>query len=311
MPVKHCHVLIDGFRAADTWSCIEKFAVEADARAEKVNLTWKEADSYMGTSYTFNGVKFDHVNGTVAAGDKISRRIAKGLKKATTNAEAESLVARLIHAAAIVDPSTVSEFYWAVKWTRRRISAMNRGEDPRTQITVPGNVYAQLRRWSAKVAEGQSSVPLPDVQTRAPEFVMFTDASKVGCGAVLVCMLTGKIYIAGKRWAPGHEYEINKDEMNAVEFATQAFAHHFRRGTVVDLRVDNSSTEAGTNKGSSTSWEVSVPLNKFMQSKKRYGINMRATHVDTKMNWADPVSRGKPLVLGDKGSTSEREVRRV
>jgi len=162
--------------------------------------------------------------------------------------------------------------------------------------------------WVSKVANDQWAVPLPDVWNRTPQFVLFTDASKIGVGAVLVCQLTGRIFIAGKRWEPGHLFEINKDEMNAVVYATNAFSHHFPPGTTIDLRVDNSSTEAGTNKGFSSSEDVSVALHKFMLSKKRLGINMRATHVDTTKNWADPISRGKPLAV-PHDTVSEPSVR--
>ena len=84
--------------------------------------------------------------------------------------------------------------------------------------------------------------------------------------------------------------------------------HNFYCMKTRDLRVDNSSTEAGTNKGFSSSEDVSVALHKFMLSKKRLGINMRATHVDTTKNWADPISRGKPLAV-PHDTVSEPSVR--
>jgi hypothetical protein len=155
--------------------------------------------------------------------------------------------------------------------------------------------------WRRMVADGQTAVPLPDVKTRAPTFTLYTDASRIGWGAVLICLLTGRIFITGRRWPPDHRYEINKDEMAAVRWATEDFAQHFTPGTVIDLRVDNTSTEAGANKGTSSSWGVSRQLNAFMEKKKEMGINMRASHVDTKENWADPISRMKPLKIGDKG----------
>ena len=113
-----------------------------------------------------------------------------------------------------------------------------------------------------------------------------------GWGAVLIHSATGRVFIAGAKWPRNHHYEVNKDEVAAVSMATDAFSRHLIPGSVVDLRVDNTSAEAGTNKGHSHSQGVSAELLKFLEAKEKYGIQMKASHVDTKFNYSDPVSRG-------------------
>ena len=307
IPVKQCDIYIDGIRAADTTVKLELYFQQVDERAIAVNVLFKASDSYIGPKYTFDGVNFDHNTHKVAVGDKLRTKIRDADLSQLTLGKLESLVARLNHASAIVCPQLIPTFYMVIKYTRRRTSLMNRGVSPETTCTLPKGVRLLLRLWiNATTADEVWVKPPPDTTKVRASFVMFTDAARGGWGAFLVCLLTGRLFVAGSRWPKKHVYEINKDEVQAVALATAAFSRHFQPGIVVDLRVDNTSAESSTNRGRSLSFGVSKELSAFLLTKTALEIGMRASHVPTKLNISDPVSRGVyDSVWKRKGKSSE------
>ena len=67
---------------------------------------------------------------------------------------------------------------------------------------------------------------------------------------MLICNVTGQIWIAGARWPKNDDFEINKDETAAVTHSIDAFAPLIVPGSIIDLRIDNTFAEAGTKKRS-------------------------------------------------------------
>ena len=149
-----------------------------------------------------------------------------------------------------------------------------------------------LRRWIEVAVKNTPVEPPPHHAHALAQFVLYTDASKDGWGAVLIQLATGRVFIAGSAWPLNYEYEVNRAEVDAIANAVSAFSEHLPKGSMVDLRVDNTSAEAGNNKAQSQSQGVSRALLKLINNKGRLGITLRATHVDTKCNFSDPVSRG-------------------
>ena len=292
IPVPVLHVFIDGLRPAGKKEEVEAYLKQVDERAHEVGALWKEKDSYCGPIYTFDGVSFDHNVGGVAVGNKLVKKIKAANTSETTLGDLESLVARLNHASAIVQ-AVIPDFYHAIKYVRRRTSQLNRGVDPRTPITVSPRISYLLDVWVLRcTVKGFVKPPPHPLHTTKRAFTMFTDSSKDGHGAVLICNVTGQIWIAGARWPKNHDFEINKDETAAVTHSIDAFAPLIVPGSIIDLRIDNTSAEAGTKKGRSQSEGMSLALGAYIRTKRALDIELVPSRVSSKDNWSDPISRG-------------------
>lgn len=290
--INECDIYIDGIRAADDEAKLKAYFHKVDARAHAVNAQWKAKDSYIGKHYTFDGVDFDHETHKVRISEKLRKKLDNTTTDKLTLAGLESLISRLIHGSAITN-TFQPKYYFVMKYARRRIALMNRGISPDTPVEkMPEMIGKQLKHWIRTLVTSPFKTPPIDANRTPPTYVMFTDASPYGWGAVLIHLATGRVFIAGSKWPRNHHYEVNKDEVAAVALATEAFSRHLIPGSVVDLRVDNTSAEAGTNKGHSHSQGVSAELLKFLEAKEKYGVQMKASHVDTRFNYSDPVSRG-------------------
>ena len=292
IPVPVLHVFIDGLRPAGTTEEVRLYLKRVDARANDLGATWKPKDSVCGGTYEFDGVSFNHNLKGVAVGAKLINKLKRASTSETTLGDLETLVAQLCHASAIVQ-ACIPDFYHAIKYVRRQTSKLNRGVDPRTTITVSPRITYLLDVWIMRCTIGNFVKPPPHpVHNAKRNYTMFTDAAKEGWGAVLICNRTGRIWIAGARWPREHVYEVNKDETGAVANAVEDFSPLLERGSIIDLRIDNTSAEAATKKGQSSSEGMSISLGAYIRAKRAIDVELVPKHVASKDNWSDPISRG-------------------
>jgi hypothetical protein len=282
---------------------MEAYAAWVDTRCQEVGALFKPGESYIGAKYTFNGVAFDHENGRVACGQKIIRRLQRARFCGGTYGELEAAVARLLHASAVLGLDIASK-YWELKAVRRRVNALNRGTARESDVvTLSHGVVRRLVRWTGIVLENRAVVPRVHVAHAARTHHLFTDASKEGWGAWLM-LETGEVLLAGAPWSRGLHYEVNAAETKAVALATEAFRHHFARGTCVNLHIDNTSALAAVNKRHAGSAGVSKALSRVLYGFRTLGITMHAQYITSKENPADAVSRGRTAVwrVGEGGA---------
>ena len=96
-------------------------------------------------------------------------------------------------------------------------------------------------------------------------------------------------------------YEVNRAETRAVRLAFEKLAHHFRRGTCIDLFIDNTSCLASIKKKSTKSDGISMELTGLLNFLRKQGIAVQPHYVASKENPADPLSRQRIA----KGETSD------
>ena len=145
----------------------------------------------------------------------------------------------------------------------------------------------------------QDLLQLPPVSPGLPtstdtSFVLATDASTTGWGAVLVDAAGHVRTVSGKWRVPHTSHEINELEAAAVASAWLYFRHLFRNDEVVTILTDNTATLFTLRKGRAKEFPLNGAIDRVLRLLDS-NPNVRIAHVDTEANPADAMSRGLPL----------------
>lgn len=283
------HVYVDGFRMADSSYNIVQLSSLVEARAQYVGASFKPEESYAGAHYTFNGVTYDHEAATVEISEKLRVKLQRS--SIGTYGDIESVLGRLIYASAVAGVPLV-RFYFVLKFARRRINLLNRGiRAPNDVVTIPPSVAQALRNWVDDVTSRSVWSPhLPDV-LQDVVVTLFTDASLIGWGAVLICD-DGFVAGTGAKWnAP---VEINAAEVAAVGNALWAFARNIPYKARINLRVDNTTALCAMSKGNTGADSIAGILQWIQSFVSCNAWHVVARYVSTKDNIADVWSRVFP-----------------
>jgi hypothetical protein len=284
--VPHRDVYIDGLRGAGSEHQIQQYAEKVDERAVAVNATFKTSESYEGTEYTFNGVRYNHVEHTVEIGDKLRKRLETALP-IKTYGDVETLLGRLMYAS-IIAGVDLPAYYFGIKFARRRINEMARGmRMPSDNIAIPVATDVVLRRWVRDVLRSKPWSPTA-VPPGAQHVTLYTDASLTGWGAVLFTGLSEPVG-TGAPWYK--QVEINHAEVDAVYHALVSFKGKIPPWSVVQLYIDNTAAKRAIEKCSSKSENVSHSILRVIKLVKANKWYLQPEYIRSKENLADVWSR--------------------
>jgi len=196
------------------------------------------------------------------------------------------------------------EYFTAIKYYRRRQSEMLSNFEIAAS-DQPANIWAcakkQLFDWISRIQENEWTEHLPDTDS---SFILCTDASLTGWGAVLFNMISGEINALGGKWTRTYEpKDINTLEMRAVEEGAGAFRDILNSKSIngLDLLVDNTSTMYTLRKGHSSKYDLNAALRRTLRSLPP-SLSIRVGYIDTAHNPADSLSRGRDLESGGTSS---------
>ncbi len=273
----------------------ERPAVEAWARqfkhlCQKASVTLNEEESNTpAQQIEFVGIRFDFAQKRVSLKPRFVAKV-RDANDDTTHEEFESLMGRLTYAYAVLGRSWLP-LYFMIKWWRRRLSALAKGErrwDER--LNAPPFVRAAV---STAVGVVQRNRPVDVQLDTAPQTVLATDASKAGWGAVL--MRRGSLPLSF-----GAKFDVPQENITLAE--TAAVLGAFERftadleGTTFTLLVDNTSTEAVLrSRKPGRSLAHAAVASSVLQRLVQLRATMYVTRVDTAANVADEVSRGRRI----------------
>jgi hypothetical protein len=246
-PAVECDLWVDNIRYSGPRQKVQAAAAELDAVAVKYNITWKPEDTFnTAQQYDFVGIAFDHDKRTVRPSDKVLTKLnAIDFTMRLTAGDIEATVGRLVHASAI-SKVFVGSFYIPLKWARRIINSLNRGErSTSTTVDVPSYVRSELQRWIATVQKPTAIKPEP----RDVAYTVFVDASLEGWGGVIVERSTNKITVLGARWPPSlRGAHINVLEAVALQKVVTRMPNEAAGGRV-QIVVDNTTVRWVAKKG--------------------------------------------------------------
>jgi hypothetical protein len=286
------HIWIDNLRATGPKDIVQQYFDNVDRDAQRLGVTWKPEDSTLGQHYTFIGVAFDHQASTVACSTKLQIKASEALRdlhpQELTVADIERLVGRLLHASSIL-AINVSRYYYLLKVIRRRLSQVNRGLLSRKDLAeLPAAAVEDLRMW---LAEAAANNPRKVAKHRKlSQYVLFSDSSLDGWGAVLIDLNTGCLRVAGGAWKTKPQ-NINAAELRAIALAVAAFRDVIPTGSKVLLYVDNTSAGAVAKRGSSKRFSMTVEVMQLQKQLEHSDIALHIEYIPSRYNLADGPSR--------------------
>jgi hypothetical protein len=289
------HVWIDDVRITGQQHKVEIAIDRIEERARYVRMTLKHhvrGEQWLAaTEYDFLGVRWDHNGKTVTLGRKTLSKLPQSIGSTMTAGAIEGLIARLIYAAGVLRIPLV-QYHWALKWCTRLCNKLNRGyHDPDTLLSVPDCVRKELQRWliAAKTAK------IIDRITCRGTAVLFTDASLLGWGAILIDD-AGRVLVQGAAWptVQTESGDISKLEADAARLAINKFQDVILRLRSLELRVDNTSVLSAFRRGIARAESINIALRGVITWLAEHSVILTVSYVKSAENPADPISRGMP-----------------
>jgi hypothetical protein len=283
---------IDNIRVVGEQCEILNFANAMYKRAAEIGASFNEEKSNLpAQQYIFCGVEYNHKCGTVCVKQaKIEKvREAAGRMREMTLKEFEQLFGRILFCSEVL-AAPVFSFYFAVKWWRRRLACLCRGIGSwNDQVQIPDSVFWELKKWVLFLLQNTPRFP---AERNGSGFALFTDATLLGFGGVLVSKDTGRVWSFGGRWAK-MPTKICDAEMGAVIEGVERFSG-ILSGQRVSLLVDNTSVLGVLQKERSSSVVLSVLFGVYKDILKKRGVVVVSIEwIASHLNPADPPSRGR------------------
>ena len=269
-------------------AAVERF--RSAVQSVKATINWN--DSTQDTDeLDFIGMHFSFKAHTVGLAQKNRDKIRDmNFAQTMLMSDLESFTSRLMYASSVVGVQ-LSSFYFALKFMRRRLSEINRETISRNDtIRVPPSALKAFSRWKERIL-AQESRPIPSPNGRK-SFTLWTDASRVGWGAVLIDNNTQQTWVVASRWSKTElQMHINVLEAIAVEKALQRFTEI--DGAAIFPRIDNTSVVHSVRKGYSKSEELNEVIRRVQEiCVKRKILFAAPQYVRSADNLADSWSRG-------------------
>lgn len=133
-------------------------------------------------------------------------------------------------------------------------------------------------------------------EPHSPDAILFTDASVIGWGAVLLC--GPNVFSTAGRWSsPIDCSQICEFEAKAIAVAVERFCNILQNAKTITIRTDNTATMHTLKKGTAREFELNGAIAECARAFKNCSPNAAifVSHVSTLVNPADPLSRGKPI----------------
>ena len=254
-----------------------------------------------GTSF---GVVHDYHENLAALTEKHLRKITQAredIKKPLTVRRACEIMGLLFYGSTVLKIN-LAHFYFPIKWYRRLAHDFERGSRGGkpfgldTVVTPWPSIEQRFDWWMRRIG---SNVPASHEKSE-PTITLFCDASKVGCGAVLIDGVCPSYRQYGASFTTKEYSDIwdAKDESKAISLletkaAAKAISHfrHFLEGNSVRLYIDNTSLIGALSKTHSKSFALNEELLHLIREMEKTGASFDVQYVPTESNLADRPSR--------------------
>jgi hypothetical protein len=251
-------------------------------RAAGLQIEEEDNSTYLGAEYNYRD---DTVRPSALSVDKLLASKLCLTDPAATIAQLRELFSRCIYLSRIMR-LPLAAYYNLFKFARRRF---NRPEGDLAHVWP-----SLIPEWTGWI-ETLSSRTWTHHPSSAPsaQFILFTDASLTGMGAILCNQATGAIYEYAQRWSsPMLPSQINELEARAVAIAARQFASTLSEASSLLLVVDNSSTRYALSKGSAAAFLLNQAVRAALTVLPA-AVDIRIAYIPSARNPADPLSRGE------------------
>lgn len=299
-PKVHVTCFVDNFRHVSTDAAeVDKARVASLARcsAARVTLNKEECNSTL-SKHCFCGQMFDFAAKTVCLKTSFVDKLLLNDLATMTYRDLRCLYGRLEFASTVLGISP-AKFHWAFKFFRRKMAAEAAGtinlDDP---VEWWASARKQFAAWRFEALANRPRFPPTELPFDAPHFLLFTDASSVGYGAVLVNCLTNQISCFGERWEPGlEELHINAKELEAVTRGIAYFRQHFPShvATRLLIYIDNTTAKRVLETHRTRGDQLHHVLLRFNMVVQDLNIMHEIRYIRTDLMPADQPSRGLPI----------------
>lgn len=245
----------------------------------------------------FLGLHFDYARRLVRLSAKTEQKI-KAFETTLTDPnlclEACASGFGLLYYASRVLRLPLAQFYWPIKFYRKRMSELANGKLKwSSKADLWRCIRQDVNRWVAALRK--NTFVGPDLPTTNEfRYILATDASITGYGGVLFDQHSGEVRSYGGKWHRAHKC----DDINTLEGdAVSRCYKHFRTtlsGLPVLLLVDNTSVVHCLKRGHAREYTLNKSISHILDVLQQ-NPDVRVCHIDTELNPADDISRGKPL----------------
>jgi hypothetical protein len=249
----------------------------------------------IGTAYDFIGIHFDHFKKTASLASKTMLKLPKQIPSTMTAREFEGMVGRFIFGAGVHQLPLIN-FWWCLKFAKRIFNKLNRGLlNPNDNVEIPHCVRGGFGLWLKHLR-------VPHVvnfsNNKQKSATLFTDATLNGWGAVYISDNNEISVVGGKFAVSKYDHLINNNNINANEAAALDLALNALREKIngldhINIFVDNTSVISSVCKGNTQSEDLVAPIKNILSQLIDKKIQFKVNYVNTKINPADEISRGK------------------
>lgn len=295
-------VWIDNIRVSGSEKEVRTLSSVIERRAALGGVTFGEV-SHFTTDYTFIGVHFNHLSGTVSLAEKTLQRVRTAAPwDSMTLSQLESFASRCLFGAAVLGFS-IFQYYFFFKFVRWKLSQLNRGL---VDINDVADISLEALRAGSSLKQRLCD-NTPRAITEFPsrvESVLVTDASNSGWGAVLF-LNNGGVHVAGQRWQESEallppdfdKIHISQKEARAILYGLVSFED--KLPDALKIYCDNTAVYCSAKKGSSKNEGIALncaAIDSFLNSRH---IDATFSYIRSDHNIADLPSRGKEVTASD------------
>ena len=184
--------------------------------------------------------------------------------------------------------------YYAIKFNRKISQDLAAGRlSMDDEVEIWPSVKPIFCVWRRLLLRNQEATVV--LEAASPDFLLATDASKWGFGAVLIDRRTGKVASCGGAWSPLESARsINELEIMALARGAEAF-HDTIRHHSTSVYIDNEAARSSLRRGSSKSYMLNLRVSDALP--KLSHINGTLYRVASANNPSDEPSRNKNVDL--------------
>jgi hypothetical protein len=313
-----CDTCLDNNRIAGRESLVQLASECFVKLTMRLGITSNRPEGEISKRCKFEGVMFDHKEGTVALGEHTLAKIeALGDEWHTWSLrEALSAMGLLQYGTQVYEIPCAYAFHF-FKCIRRRVSACMRGECSLDGAAHLWNAAGQqMLLWREKILKAKP-LEVARWENRVPETTIFTDASLSGWGVVMCrgsTILTAReaeemqVQDEDIRAAGGYfkdEEIIAVLEARAFLYGVRMFQRETTEKSVTILLVDNETIRMAWNKGRSNNFKINKIIAEILQIQQEEDLAIKLLRIPTSRNLADVVTRIVGGVKEPKGIETE------
>lgn len=282
-------VFIDNVRfLAKTKDRVDAAAQHFLDRCRMVGATVREepADIFLGAEYDYQK---NMLRVKPSAVEKLHNAKKALEKESITIGALRELLSRCVYSSRVLRVP-LAHHYLPLKFCRRRLATY--GDSNEHVVSIWPTVRPAWKLWIDQLTKN-SWTRHPHHETD-PEFIIFTDASKMGYGAIFVGPSTLQ-ELSGRWTTTEAQQHINVLEAKALQKAMQRWAPMVS-GSLAIL-VDNTSMAGAVRRGLSPSYDLNKEIAEILKQLPQT-VAVRVGVLASAENPADAPSRGLPVASG-------------